>query len=132
VAVIDVETFTERDMDPGTAGVQALGAEQSFPRTPLPSRLDRVVVDPRGDLLYCATLGAVLRVDLSSPPNSARQVTTLVDKIGAHEEIVALAVSAAGETLYVGTPDQVVEYDAAALRPIRSWMTSGLVDLALR
>lgn len=132
IAVVDVVSFVERDMDPGTPGVQALGAEQSVPRTPLPTILGRVVVDPRGDIVYCATLGGILRVDVAPASPNFRRVTWIGDKLDPHDLILALQLAPAGETLYAATVERVVEFDAPSGLVTRQWLLPGVVDFTLR
>ncbi|MEZ5963725.1 MAG: hypothetical protein R3F56_07750 [Planctomycetota bacterium] len=131
VAVVDVETFGERDMDPGTPGVQALGAEQSVPRTPLPSQLGRVVADPRGEWLYGATTGGIVRVDVQPTSPTFRRVVRIDDKL-ASDAVIALALAPAGEKLYAATRDLVVEYDTVTLLATWDWTPSGVVDITVR
>lgn len=132
VAVVDGPSFTERDMDAGAPGVQALGGERSVPRTPLPTRLGRAVLEPRGEVLYCSTVGGVLRVDVEPASPTFRSVLLVDDKLGPNDQVVALATTDAGEALYVATDEMVVEYAWGQGPAQRTWTLPGIVDLALR
>jgi len=132
IAVIDVASFQEIDMDPGAPGVQALGAEVSVPRTPLPSQLGPLLVDPRGGVLYAATLGALIRVDVAPNSPTFRNVSRIDDKVDPAEPVVALALADAGEALYAATASVVVEFDPLTGRATRDWVLTDVVDLVLR
>jgi hypothetical protein len=132
IAVIDVATFTPRDMDPGTPGTQNLGAELSVPRTPLPAFLGRLLADPRGQELFAATFGGVARVHVDSDSPHFRRVSNITANISPGQLVVALALSDAADRLYAATTLHVAEFDTAQLVPLRAWAISGANALALR
>lgn len=132
LALLDLATFTVIDVDAGAAGVQNLGGESSLPRTPLPAVLGQVAADPRGEEVYCASRGAIVRVNVARSLPVFRRVVTITDNLGGSVLVGALVVADAGDRLYVATPTQVVEIDAASRLSPRGWRISGAVGLAYR
>lgn len=132
LAVVDVATFSSIDQDPGAPGVQHLGGELSVARTPLPDVLGRIVADPRGDEVYCATTGAIVRVNVAPASPTFRSVVAIGDNLPAGELIATLVLSDAGERLYAATSTQVVEIDTTTLLSPRGWPMTGVVGLTFR
>jgi hypothetical protein len=132
LAVIEVTTLLPIDQDAGAPGVQHLGGEVSLPRTPLPNVLGRIVVDPRGDEVYCTSVGAIVRVNVAPTSAAFRRVVAIGDNIPPGEQVAALALSDAGERLFAATSTQVVEIDTVTLLSPRGWPLTGVVGLAFR
>ncbi len=132
IAFIDVATFTRVDLDPAATGVQNLGGERSRPRTPLPDVLGRVAVDPRGEEIYCASLGAAVRVNVAPQAVAFRRVTTITDNIPATDLVGDIVVNDVGDFIYLTTSVRVVEIEAARLWSLRAWAMTGAVGLTLR
>jgi hypothetical protein len=132
IAVVDVATFSLVDMDQGTPGVQNLGGELSRPRTPLPSILSRVLADPRGEELLCATVGGVVRVNVAADSPFFRRVTLINGNIAPNQLVTTLALTDGADRLYVATAVHVVEYDTRLLSVLRSWAIGGTTALTLR
>ncbi len=132
LAVVDVATFVARDMDLGAPGVQNLGGELSRPRTALPSLLAKTVVDPRGEEVYCATVGGVVRVNVASESPLFRRVTMLNASIAPNQFVTVLALTDAADRLYAATNWKIVEFDTRVGTALRMWGISGTTGLALR
>ncbi len=132
IAVLDLVTWQRVDMDAQAPGVQNLGGEVSRPRTQLPLVLGRVVADPRGAELYCATVGGVVRVNAEPLSPNFRRVTLLNANIGAEQVVNVLALDDAGTRLYAATDAQIVEFDTATLASSRAWPIAGTVGLSVR
>src|SRR5690606_26149008 len=108
------------------------GGETSVPRTPLPAVLGSCIADPRGEELFCASLGAVVRAHVAEDSPAFRRVTTLAANLAPAQLVQHLALSDAGERLYVATDVHVVEFDTARLTSPRAWPIVGATGLALR
>ncbi|MEZ5964845.1 MAG: hypothetical protein R3F56_13450 [Planctomycetota bacterium] len=132
LAIVDRSTLVPVDQDPATPGVQHLGGELSVPRTAIPDVVERLLADPRGEEVYCSTLGGVVRVGVAPGSASPRQVVFIGDNISAAEVVAAMVLGDAGERLYAATLTQVVEIDTSTGLSPRGWPLQDVVALAFR
>ena len=139
IHLIDTATMKVIDIDPINAGVQSLGKEASGARTPVGRVVSDVVAGPRGKYLYVAntenlagrvTYSALQIVVDRKDPNFGKWVKITAGIAGGSS---AVAVSDAGDRLYVSAGSKINEYDTQKLTTVlRSWNVTSVRTLAYR
>lgn len=132
LAIVDTATLTVFDADLPAAGIQNLGGEISRSRTPLPRGMARLAGDPRGGIVYFASIGSLGRIQVDPTSPEFARIVTATGGVGFNEPVVALAIADAGEKIYLATGAAIVELDPATLTRARSWAVPDTISLLVR
>jgi len=137
VELIDLATMQPIDIDRISGGHQSIGTEVRTPRTPIGRVVSDMVPGPRGKYLYVANaenIGgkvfySVLQIVVDrQDPSFGKWV-----KATTASQVSGLAISDAGDRVYVATGSAIQEHDTANLtRIVRSWSVSGVGRLTFR
>lgn len=132
LAIVDTVTLSVFDADLPAAGIQNLGGEISRSRTPLPRGMARLAGDPRGGTVFFASVGSLGRIQVEPTSPEFARIVTATGGIGFNEPVVALAITDAGERVYLATRASIVELDPATLTATRTWPVPDTLSLLVR